>query len=336
MDKVFEMLWDCGYCGTRKLLGKTHRFCPGCGAPQDPKARYFPAEEDKVEVHDHVFVGADRHCPACQSAMSAKAVHCTQCGSPLEGAAVVPLVSGSIPASTLDPPAPAPAPVPLAQPLAPKPSSRWGRWLGLAALVMVLGCCGFCSLFFFTEKTQARVAGRTWARSIEIESFQPQSAAAWCDRMPAGAYGVKRSRKESGTRRIPTGQDCHTRRVDQGDGTFREKRECTTRYREESVQADYCTFTVNAWSVARTAETKGTGAELPAWPAVSLRAGECLGCEREGKRTGKYTVTIALANDKTTCDVSEEVWSKAPDGAVIEVEKMKLGGLLLCSSLTRP
>jgi hypothetical protein len=30
-DPTYEMFWDCGFCGTTRLLGKTHRHCPGCG-----------------------------------------------------------------------------------------------------------------------------------------------------------------------------------------------------------------------------------------------------------------------------------------------------------------
>src|SRR6185295_10750417 len=96
-ERVYEMLWDCAYCGTRKLLGKTHRFCPKCGAPQDPEKRYFPTEDEKVAVEDHVYVGADRLCGNCGSAMSAKALHCTQCGAPLEGAREVKLVDAPLP-----------------------------------------------------------------------------------------------------------------------------------------------------------------------------------------------------------------------------------------------
>ena len=68
-DAVFEMLWECAYCGTRGLLGKTHRFCPRCGAPQDTTRRYFPSDEERVAVRDHAYVGADRLCAACGSAM---------------------------------------------------------------------------------------------------------------------------------------------------------------------------------------------------------------------------------------------------------------------------
>ena len=65
---VYEMFWDCASCGTSRLLGKSHRHCPACGAPQDPARRYFPAESEKVAVHDHRFVGVDRVCSACETA----------------------------------------------------------------------------------------------------------------------------------------------------------------------------------------------------------------------------------------------------------------------------
>jgi len=34
-EKTYEMLWDCRYCGTKKLLGKTHRHCLECGGAKD-------------------------------------------------------------------------------------------------------------------------------------------------------------------------------------------------------------------------------------------------------------------------------------------------------------
>jgi hypothetical protein len=54
-EAVYEMIWDCKFCGQKKLLGLTHRFCAGCGAPQDPASRYFPPDSEKVAVHDHEF-----------------------------------------------------------------------------------------------------------------------------------------------------------------------------------------------------------------------------------------------------------------------------------------
>ena len=94
---VYEMLWNCEFCGAEKLLGKTHRFCPSCGAAQNPDWRYFPSDAEKVAVHDHVYHGVDKVCPACGTAQSANAEHCGRCGSPLEGAEqVIPGISEHI------------------------------------------------------------------------------------------------------------------------------------------------------------------------------------------------------------------------------------------------
>src|SRR3954471_10567574 len=90
-EATYEMCWDCKYCGQKKLLGLTHRFCAGCGGPQDPAARYFPPDNEKVAVKDNPFVGADVTCPACKQPMSLAAKCCTNCGSPIDKGAQVAL-----------------------------------------------------------------------------------------------------------------------------------------------------------------------------------------------------------------------------------------------------
>ena len=86
-SNVYEMLWDCQYCGTKKNLGLTHRFCPNCGAPQNPDSRYFPSDDEKVAVHNHRYVGVDVTCPACSELNSGASEFCSQCGAPLTEAA---------------------------------------------------------------------------------------------------------------------------------------------------------------------------------------------------------------------------------------------------------
>ncbi|MBM4362811.1 MAG: hypothetical protein FJ104_09030, partial [Deltaproteobacteria bacterium] len=88
-ETAYEMLWDCRYCGSKKLLGVTHRHCPSCGAPQDADARYFPADEDRVLAKDHRFAGADVSCPHCTESNGRAAAHCRSCGGPLAGATEV-------------------------------------------------------------------------------------------------------------------------------------------------------------------------------------------------------------------------------------------------------
>ena len=67
---TYEMLWDCSACGTKGLLGVSHRRCPNCGAPQDPTTRYFPAPGSEVLAADHVYAGADWRCAGLKQADS--------------------------------------------------------------------------------------------------------------------------------------------------------------------------------------------------------------------------------------------------------------------------
>jgi hypothetical protein len=312
---VYEMLWDCAYCGTRRLLGQTHRFCPGCGAPQDPSRRYFPSDAEKVAAEDHVYVGADRVCEACGSAMSAQAAHCTQCGSDMQGAAEAKrVVDGAAPRGAGGPPATAAALIGSASPAAGGPL-RPARGLGRGCLlVLALGAAGVVALIaglLWRRPVTATVTGHSWERSIAVETFGPKSESGWCDGMPADAYGVSRSRRERSTRQVADGQDCQTVRIDQGDGTFREESRCSPRYRNEPVYADHCSYTVDRWSVSRTAKAAGDGLEpAPRWPdARLLRKGTCRGCEREGSRQETYVVHLKTGTGRTAdCRVPEDRW----------------------------
>src|SRR5258707_1048353 len=82
---AYEMLWDCKYCGQRKLLGLSHRHCPSCGGPQNAEESFFPSVEEKVRAEDHDNAGADLVCAHCGNANGRKANNCGGCGAPLEG-----------------------------------------------------------------------------------------------------------------------------------------------------------------------------------------------------------------------------------------------------------
>ena len=333
---TFEMLWDCPYCGTRRLLGKTHRFCPGCGAPQDPSRRYFPADEDKVAVEDHECVGADRVCGACGSAMSARARHCTQCGFDMTGASEVHRVEDGSPAEA--------TPVPSRAGLLPSPPGpatagrgRRGKgclWAGLGLLGTAV--IGIVVAAHWTRPVTATVTGREWERSIAIEQFGPARDSGWCDALPSGAYDVSRERRQREKRRVEDGQDCTTVRVDQGDGTFREEKKCTPRYREEAVTDDYCQYTVSRWSAERTVRAAGADADAkPRWPEARLaRQGECRGCERTAAKKERYVVRLRVDGDgDAECEVAEEAWRAMSPGSRWRARRRILGGSLACDGL---
>lgn len=316
---TYEMQWDCEYCGTGKLLGLTHRFCPNCGAAQNPDKRYFPAEKDKVAVKDHVYSGADKICPACSNPNGAKAGFCSQCGSPLSEAVSAKLHE--------DKPA---APKPAGN---QTPSKKTGiKWL-IITLAVLTGIAAL--LIFWTTEVALSVTGHSWEREIKIENYGPRSESAWCDQMPGDAYQVEKRREERSKRKIPDGETCRTERTDQGDGTYREVNKCVPKYRYEPVYDDRCYFSVDRWAYARSVKAEGKNKE-PYWPKFSLkREGVCKGCERAGDK--KEALFLHLEDSKNvklyTCEVQNALWQSAQIKSHWQMEVGAITGGARCGSL---
>ena len=353
---TYEMLWDCPSCGTRKLLGKSHRRCPNCGAAQDAKKRYFPPPGEEVPVEGHVFVGIDWSCGACQTPNSRAASFCVNCGHPREGNADVRLVSdgggshGGESADAANAAAEEPAP------LRPMPEFRFaaerseeagatpetkgvlrryaGRIIaGIGTLVL-----GFCSVaVLWQEDVEVVVERHEWVREIDVERMAARADSAWCDSMPGDAYNVSRSREERSTRQVAVGEECHDVRSDNGDGTFSTSRECSTKYRSESVYDDRCRFTVNRWGLERTARNTGSGLSPgPSWPPTFARVGSCLGCEREGARREVLTVALRSRADRGktwSCDIDDQRWRMLGDGELRNIKVRVLTGGAVCDTL---
>jgi len=319
--KTYEMLWNCEYCGAGKLLGKTHRHCPECGAAQDPGRRYFPQDSEKVAVEDHQYVGADLRCPACAAPNSARAKFCAVCGAPLDGASQVSLVADTARA-------------------APAPPSRKGGGGKVAAIVVggivLVIVAAVLVLVLWTRTEPVTVTGHTWQREVKIESFAARPESEWCDRMPADAYGITRTSEIRSYNQIPDGRDCKTVRKDRGDGTFSEQQECTTRYRKEPVYDQKCRYTVDRWGYSRSVTAAGRSlAEPPAWPQVALAAtAKKLGAEREGQRVETYTVHLVDAEGAAaTCDYPEANWRAIADGSSWDVDASVVTGSIDCATL---
>lgn len=323
-ELVYEMLWDCRYCGGRKLLGLTHRHCPNCGAAQDPNARYFPHESEKVAVQNHEFVGADIACRYCNAASSKRAHHCGQCGAPLaEGSAVS---SQTVPG--------------VAQPLlgssAPVPPRRPAWKVFVPVLLLVAVSAGAVLLLWKKDHTFV-VAARSWQRSIPIERLAPVKESAWCSELPADASSVTRRREQHGTRPVADGEDCHVQKKDQGDGTFKEERVCVPKHKDEPVYDDKCSFVLVKWSQQAEQRAEGSAGSAPHWPTLVLQRTGCAepGCEREGARRESYTVQLKDdTGEGYRCDFPEKVWEKFDEGKRYPGKLRALVGTLDCSSLT--
>jgi hypothetical protein len=326
---TYEMFWDCSRCGTKELLGKTHRQCPNCGAPQDASKRYFPPPVKEIAVENLVYYGVDRICEACKTPNSARAHFCRNCAAPLdeaaraqlitEGTAQLPPAAASSSLAALDTAPEAAAPL--------EPGCK----IVIAGVVIVVAFI-LVAIFGKREAT-AEITKHRWQRVVAIEDFDARKEEAWCDEMPADARAVSRHNEQRSTRQVPDGEECTTRRVDNGDGTFSEHEECRTKYREEPVYDSRCFFTVDRWAKKRELTAQGTGTQ-PAWPEVVLvRAGNCLGCEREGGRIATYTLDMKRADREFECGVSEDVWRAHNDGSKVRLKVRAMDGAPDCSTL---
>jgi Zn-finger nucleic acid-binding protein len=319
---VYEMLWDCAHCDAKELLGKTHRYCPGCGAPQDPAARYFPPP-GKETVASAAYDGADRHCPACQTPAGAKAQHCRHCGSPLDGAQEV----GRVPDRSSAAPKPGPS---------PSPSGRRRVWPFLLGGALVLCCAAGAVATLWKKDVTVTVTSHAWSREVDVEALQAVQDEAWCDAKPGDAYAVSSRREQRSTRKLADGEDCQTRDVDRGDGTFERRQECKPRYREEPVYDDRCYFTVDRWKKQRTETARGAGTQpAPQWPQVRLsRTGAGLGAEREGPRREAYVLELRGSDGAPySCTVPLSTWQALADGATRPVRVGVLTGAVDCGQL---
>jgi hypothetical protein len=331
-EKTYEMMWDCEYCGMKKLLGLSQRFCAQCGAPQNPAKRYFPPDHEKVAVQDHKFVGADLTCPACKHPMSRACNACTNCGSPLDAGKQVAMQhmqqqmqGGQWQAMPGQPGQPGGYPGvvgPGQPPQPPKKSHKLYIILGCVALALV----GTCVVMYNIKRDATMTAARhEWTREIQVQRYEEVEKKGPCSGVPSGAKVTGRHKPA---------KTCTKKKIDNGDGTFKEREECTQ-------PVEQCDYRVNEWNLQRTAKATGGPDKEPQWPDTNVRgcSFERLGCEREGTRSERYVVYFNEDGEKKkeslSCDYKDTgAWKGVPDGAKYKGKVRMLGGLD-CDSLQK-
>jgi hypothetical protein len=182
------------------------------------------------------------------------------------------------------------------------------------------------------------VQGHTWERRVAVERYASYHDEEWCSSMPSDAYSVSRSSEVHHHDRVPDGEECHTeagsctetcRNVDNGNGSFSvdctksctpDRQVCNTKYRDEPVYRDKCSYTVDRWRTNRHATASGSGTSpAPSWPESTFK--QCsdtrIGCERLGGRDATYTVHfVAPSEDKEfECEYDQNRWQGYEPGS---------------------
>jgi hypothetical protein len=348
---TYQMLWDCKFCGTEKLLGVTHRHCPICGAPQDPERRYFPAEADLIALEDHQFVGADKLCPACEQPNSAASAFCAECGANLATGETVDtfgvrdIGTGIAESDTQRDVVKEEFDAEMAR-VAAEAANR-PILLGLRKQQLIIGgvlalaviiIAGIVFALTYREQKSGTVSALTWQRTIEIDAFRQISESDWDDHVPGDAYSESCQRRQRGTEKVQVGSHEECRDVDQGDGSMRRECRNVPDYEERPVYDDWCSYKVDRWVKARDVEASGRAKidPPPAWPAYTLAGGRGsrnYGQERAGDRHETYRVVLDLDGDSETCTFDQAKWETFTVGMRIEVE-VGLAGNPACDTLT--
>lgn len=330
----FEMLWDCAFCGKTKLLGITHRHCPECGAAQDPTQRYFPSDAEKVAVKDD-YAGGDRICGSCKHPNGVKATFCAACGAPLAAAAAAKVRSERVAVAgqgfAADDAKAAAAelgggmkPAPLA-----KKKSRW--WIYTLVIVAALVVAVYM-LCIRKKSGSFEVTAQTWERRIEIEEFVEKSGSNWRDSMPAGAEVGYCNDKEF-QKAVP--ENCQTRQVDQGDGTFKEQTECTPA--RSAVYKSWCSYTVRTWEVQDNLAARETGnaGDERSWPdsPFPTQVTQRLGARREKRRVEILKVELKGTGGTHTCEVGEALWTTLTPGKKAKGSVRGASDAIVCGDL---
>ncbi len=328
-EPVYEMFWDCPFCGAKELLGLTHRHCPSCGAPQDPSKRYYPDEDKKVAVGEHRFVGADFQCANCGTPCAASVSNCPNCGSPAgEGQPhqAVGLVADAQVGGTPETP-------PAAGAADGEGGSSITTYIVIGVIAaLIIGVCGF---FFWKGEKHATVIEHSWRFVIPIERFDRVRDSKFCDELPPGARVLRRTERQRGTRQVQDGEECTSRNVDNGDGTFRRVQDCRPRMRSEPQMAPFCEYEAEEWVAQREVTSQGEGTNpAPSWPRADVDNCRRLGCTREGRRQEHYSLTLDVEGmGRQTCEVSADKWRQFENGSRVDIDVGVVSDSIDCSDL---
>ena len=86
MGKIIEGLWDCPFCGNKRIRAG-QKTCPDCGHPQDENTKFYMPDEIKYvseEEAEKISRNPDWQCSFCGSLNSDDLNVCKNCGATKE------------------------------------------------------------------------------------------------------------------------------------------------------------------------------------------------------------------------------------------------------------
>lgn len=214
-DRLIELRWKCGECGTDGILGR-HKRCPQCGSPRERgemrmsglgKESYTGGWNTAETVTDPELTklataGADWFCKRCGSGNTGTAAHCGSCGASLHepkapeptgrdwsqllGSAGEPDFWGA--SQAFQPPPPREPPPPSSSE-DPEPGGWWRRVVvGITGSAFALGLAGLGGVAllvwalvwaFQTHEVPGTVSRMSWRQDTVVEAWTTYTVRRW-------------------------------------------------------------------------------------------------------------------------------------------------------------
>jgi len=333
MGRIIMGYWDCQYCGAKGNPGDK-RECPKCGHPRDESVTFYMKDKEYVsaEKAETVSKNPDWYCSFCNTLNSDNDEFCKGCGaSKADSEKNYFEIQEEKRRKALEA-------AQAAHPQAPTRARSGKKWIFFGILAALL------LFFLFPRKTPAKITSLDWERNISIEQNVLCEEDGWS--LPSGAE-LTSSREEihhydhvidhyedvevEKSRQVIDHYDTEYEYRDMGNGYFEEVPHDVPVYKTEyyyeterrpvyvdipQYQTKYY-YTIWRWKENRKVTDSGTG-HTAKWPEYTLASDE-----REGARSGTYTVTFTTEKGKTrTYEMSESDWNGVNIGDEYDLSKL--------------
>jgi ribosomal protein L40E len=325
-----ELHWTCPNCGNN--VPGTEETCLTCGSPQPEDVQFHQAERQELITDEEKIArakaGADIHCAYCGTRNPADATSCSQCkadlseGAQREAGRVVgafktgPVEQIQCPHCGAENPDTAltcsqcsgslkiheePEPEIKAKAKAAKAKPKRGSMIviGAFAVIICIAVAVFAFLSLRTTELTGTVEDVRWERSIPIEAFIPVEKSDWWDEIPNEGQIISCDEDVRSIEDSPAANSvevCGTPyTMDTGSGVGEVVQDC-----EYHVYDDYCTYSIEEWSVIEFATTSGNDL-FPSWPDPVLTMDERLG----ETRTETYACIFEADGELYTYEVDD-------------------------------
>ena len=315
MGKIIEGLWDCPFCGNKRIRAG-QKTCPDCGHPQDENTKFYMPDEIKYvseEEAEKISRNPDWQCSFCGSLNSDDLNVCKNCGATKEDSE----------RNYFE--------------MRQQEEEKMGIF---AAIIFGMMSC-------LTPKIKnVTIDDLDWERTIDIEEVVTHNESDWSLPDDARLQYTKSEIQfykdvldhyetvtETKTRSVIDHYEEKSSYVDLGNGYFEEQTESVPVYTEETYTEDvekpvyrkepvYATkyyYEIDKWTVVDTAKSSGND-QNPSWPEPKLKDGQRTGAEEE-----HYFVTATYEKKKGKTETGRyemdfSQWKELKKGEKIELK----------------